>query len=194
MRLFAITGGPSGGKTTLIDALKKEFGSKIVIAPEAATILYKGGFPRIKNYSGYIHAQKAILSTQRELENLLIENYPERLVVCDRGSMDSLAYWPDTEEHFFQEIKSSREKEFSRYGWVLHLDTASESDYDTSNPVRIESFHEALELNEKIKKNWDGHPRRMVLTAQNDFFTKMKTATDYVAEILNDMEKLKVNS
>ena len=104
MKKIAITGGPSGGKTTLIDALKKEFGQKIKIAPEAASILYKGGFPRIKNYSGYFHAQKAILTTQNELEHLLMENFPERLLVCDRGSLDSLAYWPDTEEHFFKTI------------------------------------------------------------------------------------------
>lgn len=181
---IAITGGPSGGKTTLIDALKKEFGQKIKIAPEAASILYKGGFPRIKNYSGYLHAQKAILATQNELENLLMENFPDRLLVCDRGSLDSLAYWPDTEEHFFKTIHSTRERELAKYDWLLHLDTAFENDYDTSNPIRTEDFDEALMLNEKIKKAWEGHPRRVILTAQNDFFTKMRKATDIVAEIL----------
>lgn len=184
MKKIAITGGPSGGKTTLIDALKKEFGQKIKIAPEAASILYKGGFPRIKNYSGYLHAQKAILTTQNELENLLLENFSDRLLVCDRGSLDSLAYWPDSEEHFFKTIGSTREDELAKYDWILHLDTAFENDYDTSNPIRTEDFHEALMLNDKIKKAWDGHPQRVILTAQNDFFTKMKKATDIVAEIL----------
>jgi nicotinamide riboside kinase len=185
MKKIAITGGPSGGKTTLIDALKKEFGQKIKIAPEAASILYKGGFPRIKNYSGYFHAQKAILTTQNELEHLLMENFPERLLVCDRGSLDSLAYWPDTEDHFFKTIDSTREKELAKYDWILHLDTAFENDYDTSNPIRTEDFHEALMLNDKIKKAWDGHPKRVILTAQSDFFTKMRKATDIVAEILS---------
>jgi nicotinamide riboside kinase len=184
MKKIAITGGPSGGKTTLIDALKKEFGQKIKIAPEAASILYKGGFPRIKNYSGYFHAQKAILTTQNELEHLLMENFPERLLVCDRGSLDSLAYWPDTEDHFFKTINSTREQELAKYEWILHLDTAFENDYDTSNPIRTEDFHEALMLNDKIKKAWDGHPKRVILTAQSDFFTKMRKATDIVAEIL----------
>ena len=183
---IAITGGPSGGKTTLIDALKKEFGQKIKIAPEAASILYKGGFPRIKNYSGYLHAQKSILTTQNELEHLLMENFPDRLLVCDRGSLDSLAYWPDTEQHFFETIHSTREIELAKYDWILHLDTAFENDYDTSNPIRTEDFHEALMLNEKIKKAWDGHPKRVILTAQNDFFTKMRKATDIVAEILGE--------
>jgi nicotinamide riboside kinase len=190
MKKIAITGGPSGGKTTLIDALKKEFGQKIKVAPEAASILYKGGFPRIKNYSGYLHAQKAILTTQNELENLLMKNFPDRLLVCDRGSLDSLAYWPDTEEHFFEAIGSTREIELAKYEWLLHLDTAFETDYDTSNPIRTEDFHEALMLNDKIKKAWDGHKQRIILTAQNDFFTKMRKATDIVAEILGEKRML----
>jgi len=188
---MAITGGPSGGKTTLIEALKKEFGAKIKIAPEAASILYKGGFPRLKNYSGFYHAQLAILATQRQLEDLLCENYPDALIVCDRGSLDSLAYWPDSEEHFFQTIHSDRSQELARYDWLLHLDTATETDYDTTNPIRTESFHEAMLLNEKIKKSWEGHPNRQIISAQHDFFTKMKTATEIVASILKTTDQTK---
>ena len=186
---LVITGGPSGGKTTLIEVLKKEFGQKIKVAPEAATILYSGGFPRLKNYSGFFHAQMAIFETQRQLESLLVENYPEALIVCDRGSLDSMAYWPDTEEHFFKTIRSDREKELAKYDWVLHLDTAKLVDYDTTNPIRTESFQEALSLNEKIKLSWNGHPRRHIITAENDFFSKMKKSTDFVAEILRIHQK-----
>ena len=185
---LAITGGPSGGKTTLIEVLKKEFGAKIKVAPEAASILYKGGFPRIKNYAGYYHAQLAIISTLRHIEDLMIESHPDCLIICDRGSLDSLAYWPDNEDHFFRNINSTRQAELARYDWVLHLDTATEGDYDTTNPIRTESFHEALLLNEKVRSSWDGHPQRQVITAENDFFGKMKKATDIVADILAQME------
>ncbi len=184
---LAITGGPSGGKTTLIEVLKKEFGPKIKVAPEAASILYKGGFPRIKNYAGYYHAQLAIISTLRHIEDLLVESNPDCLIICDRGSLDSLAYWPDNEEHFFKNINSTRQTELARYDWVLHLDTATEGDYDTTNPIRTESFHEALLLNEKVRSSWNGHPRRQIITAENDFFGKMKKATDIVEDILNQM-------
>lgn len=185
---LAITGGPSGGKTTLIEVLKKEFGQKIKIAPEAASILYKGGFPRIKNYAGYYHGQLAIVSTLRHIEDLLGESHPDSLIICDRGSLDSLAYWPDKEELFFKNIQSTRQAELARYDWVLHLDTATEVDYDTSNPIRTESFHEALMLNEKIRASWDGHPNRQIITSENDFLGKMKKATDIVADILTQME------
>lgn len=185
-RKIAITGGPSGGKTTLIEALKKEFGQKVKIVPEAASILYKGGFPRIKSYDGYFHAQKAIYATQKELEDLRCKTNPDALIVCDRGSLDSLAYWPDNEEHFYETVHSDRKKELARYDWIIHLDTATEPDYDSSNPIRTEDFHEALLLNEKIKKSWEGHPQRIIITAENDFFTKMRKATNVIQAILNN--------
>lgn len=191
---IAVTGGPSGGKTTLIEALKKEFGQKLKIVPEAASILYKGGFPRVKNYSGYLHAQKAILSTQKEIEDLTTDNYPGLLLVCDRGSLDSLAYWPDSEEHFFKTLATTRETELNRYAWLLHLDTALESDYDTTNMVRTENFHEALLLNDKIKKSWDGHPQRFIITASSDFFTKMRKATQIIEGIFQGQSFIEIQS
>lgn len=180
----AITGGPSGGKTTLIEALKKEFGSKVKVVPEAASILYKGGFPRVKTYEGYFHAQRAIYYTQKELEALRCATHPEALIVCDRGSLDALAYWPDTAESFLSSAQTTREQELARYTWVIHLDTATEPDYDTSNEIRTENFQEAQLLNEKIKKSWEGHPQRIIISAEQDFFSKMRKATLVISAIL----------
>jgi nicotinamide riboside kinase len=180
----AVTGGPSGGKTTLIEALKKEFNPRIKIVPEAASIIYKGGFPRVKSYEGFFHGQKAIYAVQKELEELRCKLYPEALMVCDRGSLDALAYWPDTPEHFFKEMNTSYLQEVSRYDWVIHLDTATEPDYDTTNEVRNESFNEALSLNDKIKSSWAGHPQRIVISSEQDFFSKMKKATLVIESIM----------
>lgn len=182
----AITGGPSGGKTTLIEALKKEFGAKVKVVPESASILYKGGFPRIKSYDGLVHAQLAIYYTQRELESLRCKTNPEALIVCDRGSLDALAYWPDSAENFFSQVQSSRDQELARYDWVIHLDTAREPDYDVSNAIRTENFQEALELNEKIKLSWSGHPRRVVIGSEHDFLSKMRKAIQTLESILTD--------
>ena len=182
--IIAITGGPSGGKTTLIEALKKEFGIKVKVVPEAASILYKGGFPRVKSYEGFYHAQKAIYATQRELEQLRCKTHPDALIVCDRGSLDALAYWPDTPESFFTTVNSNESEELARYNWVIHLDTATEPDYDTTNEVRTESFSEAHLLNDKIKSSWKNHPQRIIITSENDFFSKMKKATLTIDAIL----------
>lgn len=184
----AVTGGPSGGKTTLIEALKKELGQRCAVVPEAASLLYRGGFPRFKNPQGHIHAQKAIYHVQRELEDLITFESQKQLIVCDRGSLDSIAYWPEDEEHFFKTFNSTREQELARYNWVLHLDTAALDFYDTSNPIRTETFQEANVLNDKVKKAWDGHPRRVIITQNKDFLSKISTSLSVILAIIANQE------
>jgi broad-specificity NMP kinase len=41
-----VTGGPGGGKTTAADLFRRELGERVVVVPEAATLLFMGGFPR----------------------------------------------------------------------------------------------------------------------------------------------------
>lgn len=182
---IAVTGGPSGGKTTLLETLKKELGLQASIVPEAASLLYRGGFPRGKTANARIHTQKAIYYTQKEIEDLIIEDSQAPLIVCDRGSLDSIAYWPYDEQDFFKHINSSRDKELKRYDWVIHLDTASIEYYDSSNPIRTESHDEAVQLNNKIRKAWSGHPQRLIISEDSDFLTKMAKSIGVITDILN---------
>ncbi|UYL07670.1 ATP-binding protein [Bdellovibrio sp. SKB1291214] len=181
---IVITGGPSGGKTTLIEALKKELGQKCAVVPEAASILYRGGFPRSKESQGAINTQRAIYFTQKELEDMVCKTSGKSLIVCDRGSIDALAYWPASPEHFFDNIGSDKKTEFSRYDWVLHLDTADADHYDTTNAIRTETFDEASTLNSKIMQAWEGHPRRIVIGHNKDFLSKMTTALSVINAIM----------
>ncbi len=181
---MAITGGPSGGKTTLLETLKKEFGSQITVVPEAASILYGGGFPRKKSILGRIATQRAIYYTQRELETIAIGESANALLVFDRGSLDSIAYWPNDEEDFFKNIHSNKKVELGRYDWVIHLDTASNENYDLSNPIRTETHTEALLLNEKIKMAWNGHQRRITIASDGDFLAKITKSIQVIKSIV----------
>lgn len=181
-----VTGGPSGGKTTLIEALKKELGANVAIVPEAASILFRGGLPRLKSNAANVHTQRAIYLVQKELEGLVSsEERKARLLVCDRGSLDGIAYWPRSEEDFFKSLSTSFKKEIARYDWVLHLDTASSGFYDTTNPVRLESFAEARRLNTRVLRAWRSHPRRLVIAANHDFLSKMTLALTVIRAILD---------
>lgn len=180
----AITGGPSGGKTTLIETLKKEFGSQISVVPEAASILYSGGFPRKKSILARIATQRAIYHTQQELEAIAIGESEKSILVFDRGSLDSIAYWPNDEDDFFKNIHSTKAEELARYDWVMHLDTASNENYDLSNPIRTETHTEALLLNEKIKMAWNGHPRRITIASDGDFLAKITKSIQVIKSIV----------
>ncbi len=179
-----LTGGPSGGKTTLASTLQKEFSEKVLIVPEAASMLFSGGFPRRPGIKSISHRQKAIYFTQRELEGLTEDENPEALLICDRGSLDGQAYWPDPNTNFLDAVQSNQQKEFARYDWVIHLDTAPQHFYDLTNPLRTESYDEALKLNNKIKEAWANHPQRFVINNTGHFVDKLYRASLVINQIL----------
>lgn len=96
-----VTGGPGGGKTTALDLFRRELGNKIAVVPEAATVLFSGGIPRSDDEQMVKIIQKTIFQLQENLEEIHKKQFPDRLLVCDRGSLDGLAYWPGTESDFF---------------------------------------------------------------------------------------------
>lgn len=182
---IVVTGGPSGGKTTLIEALQKDLAGQISIVPEAASILYRGGFPRRTTAAGKKHAQRAICFVQRELEDLITDENRVQAIICDRGSLDSIAYWPGAEDDFFTSLQTNREAEFKRYDWVLHLDTADHNGFDSNNPIRIESHKEAIELNNMIKHAWAGHRHRIIIPHKEEFLEKITIAKKVILMILS---------
>lgn len=189
MQKLVLTGGPSGGKTTVAQALIREMSDQVVIVPEAASILYAGGWPRRKNIDGVRYQQRAIYYVQREIEGLLASESRDRLLICDRGSLDGLAYWPDRSNPagYLESVATTVEAETQRYDWVLHLDTAPSSGYDLENPLRAETYSEALQLNERIRDAWKTHPKRFIIgaSANGSFSEKLQRALFIVREVLH---------
>lgn len=192
---IVLTGGPSAGKTTFLEALQKSaYADKIAMVPEAASILFKGGFPRVKSAQGIQKAQIAIYHTQKQLEDLIAAETSHQFIICDRGSLDGAAYWPGNPQDFYQQINSSVAQEVARYDYVIHLDTTSKKYYDTGYSIRIESYEEAIVLNEKIKEAWSAHPERVFIANQEDFIQKMNLCFQNIERIikLNSVPLLKV--
>ena len=82
---IALTGAPGGGKTTAAEFFRREIGDRVVIVPEAATILFQGGFPRSQNGEVVRIAQQTIFQLQQKLEEVQRATYPDRILLCDRG-------------------------------------------------------------------------------------------------------------
>lgn len=180
-----LTGGPSGGKTTIATSLKNEFGSRAAVVPEAASMLFAGGFPRREPPELRRFQQRAIYFLQRELENLIAaERTQAQVMLCDRGSLDGLAYWPLGPEDFFRDIPTRLEDEIRRYHWVLHLDTAAQADYDTTNQLRTEPYPVALQINERIRRAWESHPHHLVIPSRVHFVQKIELTVHVIERIL----------
>lgn len=182
---IVLTGGPSAGKTSLAGVLTKTYLEQVNIVPEAASILFTGGFPRGRQTQHIEYQQRAIYFVQRELESVIALESGDRTLICDRGSLDALAYWPSSEQEFFKSIGSSMELEIARYKWVIHLETATRENYKVSL-IRTESSDQAQAINGKVKHAWRFHPQRIIIPNSSDFPTKIRMAIQIVRAILED--------
>jgi len=186
-RRIVLTGGPGGGKTTAADLLRRELGKRIVIVPESATILFAGGFPRTQHVDGNRAAQRAIFHVQRNLEDVQSALYPERVLLCDRGTVDGAAYWDDGEEAFFRSLGTTMEAELARYDAVVFFETAAVAglSIEGGNPVRCESLAQAVALDGRLRQLWARHPRFSLVPHSASFLEKMVTAVGLLERLVD---------
>lgn len=180
---IVITGGPGGGKTALIELLRKSTPSHVGFVQESASVLFGGGFPRTSVTRVRRAAQRAIFHVQRELEAIVD---PEiSVVVCDRGALDGLAYWPGEESEFCRELGIKRDQELARYDAVIHLRTPGNgAGYGHQNPLRVETADEAVMIDVRIAHAWRGHPQRWFVEPTTDFLEKAAHASGIVRSLL----------
>ena len=159
-----------------------------VIVPEAATLLFKGGFPRSNDPYILEATQKAIYEVQKSLENVQNVHYPGRFLLCDRGTLDSAIYWPYGSDDFLARMNSSLETELNRYSAVVFFQSAAvgNSAIDDGNPVRNESLEEAKILDEKLFTLWSQHPNFHHIPHEKSFFEKIKKAFHLIENICQD--------
>ncbi len=183
---IVITGGPGGGKTTALDLFRRELGGKIASVPEAATMIFSGGIERSPKASVISAQQVAIFNLQRNLEDVQRQRYPERLILCDRGSLDGLAYWPGTDEDFFKTMNTSLEEELSRYDAVIFFETAAKSGQEikSNNPTRNESEQQAVELDNRLKEAWSNHPNFNLVNSSESFIKKIMLGINTIEDVI----------
>ena len=182
-RLVVLTGGPGAGKTAVLEIVKRNFCEHVQVLPEAASIVFGGGFPREVSLAWRRAAQRAIYRVQRELERGALEAGGAAVVLCDRGTVDGVAYWPPDDASFWPDVGSSLESELARYSAVIHLRTpTADGGYGRANPLRIETAREAAAVDERIGAAWARHPRCAIVANAPDFLTKVANAVALIRE------------
>lgn len=170
---IVLTGGPGAGKTAVLEMVRHTLCEHVLILPEAATIVFGGGFPRRQDRESRRAAQRAIFHVQRELE--VTGDVPRPAVVlCDRGTVDGLAYWPGPPEDFWAATGTEAREEFERYDLVVHLRTPTVG-YDHANPLRVETAEAAAAIDAHLERAWRGHPRRVLVEPTGDFVDKARS-------------------
>jgi predicted ATPase len=164
-RRIVLTGGPGAGKTAVLELVRQQFCSHVQILPEAAGIVFGGGFPRVGSVARRKAAQRAIFFVQRELENLG-EADNAAIVICDRGTVDGAAYWSGPDD-FWGALGTTRESELKRYDAVIHLRTPPRERIQPRQSVG-DRMRAAAAIDERLLEIQQ-HPRRFVVPASVDF-------------------------
>ena len=183
-----LTGGPGGGKTTAADLFRRELGEQVVIVPEAATLLYQGGFPRSNELKVRQATQRAVYHVQRNLEDIQAAHYQSRVLLCDRGTVDGAAYWPSEPTGFFEHLETTLERELARYDAVVFFETAAVGgiSIESGNPIRNETNDQAIALDKRLKDLWSQHPRFNFIKHESSFLHKISSALKIMGAIVAD--------
>ena len=187
VRRIVFTGGPGGGKTSALEFFRYEFPGRFLIVPEVATSLYLAGFPRFPDPQGVRAAQTAIYQVQRSLEDVQANHYPDRLFLCDRGTIDGAAYWPEGPEAFFRTQGTTLESELARYTAVIFFETAAAGglSIDSGNRARTDTLDEAVALDSRISQLYSRHPRFHRIPHFPSFFRKIEVALETLRGVLD---------
>ncbi len=185
-RRVVLTGGPGAGKTTAADLLRREVGDKVVVVPESATMLFGGGFPRQHPPEARKATQTAIFHVQRSIEDVIAATYPERVLLCDRGTIDGAAYWPNSHTHFFDSVGTTLLAELARYDHVIFFETAAVGglSIEGGNPTRTENAIEAIALDQTLRTLWSHHPCFTLIRHEASFLKKINAALQVLTEMV----------
>lgn len=187
---IVVTGGPGGGKSTAAELFRRELGEGVIVVPESATMLFAGGFPRHPTLLAQESAQRAIFHVQRNLEDVQAAQYPDRLLLCDRGTVDGAAYWPQgLAPGYFEAMGTSLAAELARYDGVIFFQTAAAGGHsiEGGNPTRVESNVEATRLDEALQAIWRQHPRFAFIPNHRSFMAKLTQGIGALTEMASTL-------
>lgn len=138
---IVMTGPPESGKTALTLILQYQFPKQMVVVPDVLN--YCLDLPKAKTLDGKRSLARLLFGMQKEIENLVTEGAKQKLILCDRGTLDHLANL-ETNSQFWEDLHTSLDSELHRYDLVIQMGR---------DPNSL----------------WNQHPRILKLSSDQDF-------------------------
>jgi len=198
---IAITGGPCAGKTCALEFLERELkerGYTPIIVPECASTFIDAGIaPWTVTLMGFQTAIFELQLAQEEIFGRAAERVEGKVaLILDRGLMDGRGYVTDEQ---FRDLLVSHgidpdpEKIFARYGAVFHLESTARGLSDAytleNNEARMENVEEAVAVEDRTLKVWEGHPNRHIIQNEVRFEDKCAHLLNEVLAYLETVEE-----
>ncbi|KAI9222150.1 AAA domain-containing protein [Blastocladiella britannica] len=196
--VVALTGGPSGGKSTvqtMLSDVLENLGYKVYRVPETATILLSCGvlFSDLDDEQ-QANFQENLLRTMMTIEQTYFDlaksnwaNHGKKTVIlCDRGTMDPSAYTDRAAWKAILNKLNLNEVDIrdNRYDMVVHLVTAADGAEEfytlANNAARSEGLELAVKLDNLVKNAWIGHPHVAIIDNATDFKAKCHRVVEAV--------------
>ena len=202
---IVLTGGPAGGKTTLISRVLHEFkpedGWRVITIPETATELISGfGIRPFGNCLSMLAFQDFVIADQIHKEKLALDAaqlVPEEnvLILYDRALLDDKAYISDEEfaETLARFDGRTEASVLAGYDAVIHLVTCAkgaEFAYNLGNEARTESLEYAREMDDRTLRAWSGHPNLQIIDNSENFEEKINRAVREIYRVLGEPEPM----
>lgn len=192
-----LTGGPCGGKSLTVEAIRTALAGKVVVVPEMATTIL-ASFPlpgRDLEWSQdwQDSLQRSILRSQLEAEaawEMAACHQGAKVILCDRGILDGAAYRNESAEKFCRHFHLEVEEVHQRYAGVVHLQTLAEYSPESysanklSNPHRFEEFDRAQALDRALLLAWQAHPAHKFIPAGDSIGRKIDGVIEFVRGLL----------
>ncbi|KAA0206851.1 hypothetical protein EDM68_00795 [Candidatus Uhrbacteria bacterium] len=166
MPRVVLTGGPGSGKSTMIEAFRRDpnIGPRVAFVPEAASIVIAqvGIRPpdRAVDRVGHARFQRRLAEAQMIFEDGATDQAftdGKKAVILDRGLLDNAAYFKDGVSDFERCTRLDVATLARRYRAVIKLNVPPREVYERirgNNPARSESYDEALALDRRIEACW----------------------------------------
>jgi adenylate cyclase len=157
---IVLTGAPCSGKSSAIARLRVEEPS-LHCVPETATIVM--GQVGARPDMGTTAFQYCIRRVQASFEAAAVRQAAfdrKAAVVLDRGTLDSAAFIGGLGA-YEKLLNTVRDLEFNRYTQVIMLGLPPREVFErekTNNPVRRETYEQAMTLQDSLLGVWTAHP------------------------------------
>ena len=189
---IVLTGGPSAGKTSIIEELRNhQFkGAKLLFVSETATDLMKSGI-KVSNIVSEYDFQKEVCKHQlaeeyyKEIAAKLYHNN-NVIIIYDRGLLDGIVYIDENQSReIFADEGLVLEEVHHRYNLIIHLESSSKNiGYTTeNNSTRRETEEEAKKIEDKtfyINKKYVPSLKLCFIPSCDNFEEKVKEVIELI--------------